>query len=72
MPAKLPDKLGYLLIDDETIAVLYCKDRYGARLKIRPLARSVLGEYLKDESGKIKSANPALLRKLRAGEVVSV
>ena len=68
---KNPNEKGFLLLDDETIPVLYYKDQWGATLKLRPL-RGVLGTWLSIESGKVKQSPPALLRRLRAGNIVNL
>lgn len=69
MDKHLPN-LGHLMINDETICVAYARSKYGVTLQIRPMRGAVLGLWLKDESEKIKSSPPKVLRKLRAGEII--
>ena len=68
---KTPKEKGFLLINEETIPVLYYKDQFGATLKLRDMS-GVLGTWLSVESGKVKQSPPALLRRLRAGNVVNL
>jgi hypothetical protein len=68
---KQPTEAGYLLIDGETIGVLYAKGKWGTSLRLRPvMAGKVLGEWLKDESDEIKASKPGVMRRLRSGEVI--
>ncbi len=64
--------LGALFIDDKSILVLYRRTKHGVSLKLRGESnKNWIGTTLPSESEYLKD-NPDLLKKLQAGEVISI